>query len=520
MDWTDGYVQGIDYTHGYYPELAPGLLALACASRGVSTRLEHPSPRYLELGFGQGVSISIHAAACGGEFWGNDFNPAHVANARELNAVSGSDAHLSDDSFKSLVAREDLPEFDAITLHGVWSWISAGNRRTILDLVRRRLAPGGVFYLSYNCLPGWTAERPLRHLMALHAELAGTATQGPAVRINAARIDAARTFAQSLHECGAKYFDAHASLKRRMESLPGDSHAYLAHEYFNRDWQPMDFSEVAGALAQAKLDFVATAMLDEHSDDLGLPDEACQLLSGIAHPVMRETARDYIVNRKLRRDVFVKGARSLSAAARAERLGSTPFALLVHPGQVPEKVTIAGYEVELSKAIYHPLLKALAADGYAPKTLQALGERPEFRRITTAQLQQAAMLLTGIGSAHPVQARAAQEAAAPRCKALNARILEHAAENREVCALASPVIGAGVFVSREDMLFLRAINQGVTTPQAWAQLTWECLLKNDERVVVGGRTIESAEDNLAYLVAEANALARLRLPVMQALGIA
>lgn len=514
MDWTDGYVQGIDYTHGYYPELAPGLLTLACASRGVSTRLEHPSPRYLELGFGQGVSIGIHAAACVGEFWGNDVNPAHVANARELSAASGSDAHLSDDSFKSLAAREDLPEFDAITLHGVWSWISAGNRRTILDLVRRKLAPGGVFYLSYNCLPGWAAERPLRHLMALHAELAGTALPGMQ-----AQIDAARTFAQSLQECGAKYFDAHTSLKRRMESLPGDTHAYLAHEYFNRDWQPMDFAEVAGALAEAKLDFVATAMLDEHSDDLGLPDEACQLLSGIAHPVMRETARDYVVNRKLRRDIFVKGARSMPAAARAERLGGTPFALLVHPGQVPGKITIAGYEVELSQAIYEPLLKALAADDHAPKTLQELGERPEFRRITTAQLQQAAMLLTGIGSAHPVQARAAQEAAAPRCKALNARILEHAAEGREVCALASPVIGAGVFVSREDMLFLRAIQNGITAPKAWAQLAWECLLKNDKRVVVGGRTIEGAEDNLAYLVAEAKALAQLRLPVMQALGI-
>jgi len=31
------------------------------------------------------------------------------------------------------VARDDLPEFDVIALHGIWSWISAENR-AVMDV--------------------------------------------------------------------------------------------------------------------------------------------------------------------------------------------------------------------------------------------------------------------------------------------------------------------------------------------------------------------------------------------------
>ena len=75
MDWTSGYVAEIDYTHGYYRELAPGLIDYALILGGYEPP-DRTSMRYLELGYGQGLSVNIHAAACPGEFWGTDFNPA------------------------------------------------------------------------------------------------------------------------------------------------------------------------------------------------------------------------------------------------------------------------------------------------------------------------------------------------------------------------------------------------------------------------------------------------------------
>ena len=185
MDWTSGYVAEIDSTHGYYRELAPGLIDFALLLAGYEPPNRNQSVRYLELGYGQGLSANIHAAACPGEFWGTDFNPAHAANARALTQVAQSNAHFADDSFEELAGRDDLPSFDYIGLHGVWSWVSDENRRRIVEIMRRRLRVGGALYMSYNTLPGWAMAMPLRLLMTLHAETAGSDAQGVVGRIDA-----------------------------------------------------------------------------------------------------------------------------------------------------------------------------------------------------------------------------------------------------------------------------------------------------------------------------------------------
>src|SRR5208283_2524002 len=129
-DWTSGYVSDVDYTYGYYRELSPPLLSLALLNRGVIASLDRPL-RYLEIGYGQGLSLNIHAAACPGEFWGTDFNPAHAGNAKEMAEASGSGARVFDLSFAELAARDDLPEFDVIGVHGIWTWVSDENRTII-----------------------------------------------------------------------------------------------------------------------------------------------------------------------------------------------------------------------------------------------------------------------------------------------------------------------------------------------------------------------------------------------------
>ena len=190
--WTAGYVAEIDYTYGYYRELSPSLLRVACLNAGLTLPAVERLT-YLELGFGQGLSVNIHAAANEGNFWGTDFNPMQAAQAQSLAHASGSGATLLNDSFAELAARSDLPEFDIIALHGIWSWISDENRQTIVDIIRRKLRVGGIVYVSYNCLPGWAAAMPLRHLITLHAELAGSEAFGIV-----GKIDGALKFAQQV----------------------------------------------------------------------------------------------------------------------------------------------------------------------------------------------------------------------------------------------------------------------------------------------------------------------------------
>src|SRR5437660_12614194 len=86
-DWTEGYVSEIGYTYGYYGELNPQRIAVPFLNVGL---VPPKVATACELGFGQGVSINIHAAASDVSWWGTDFNPGHAAFAKSLAETAGS----------------------------------------------------------------------------------------------------------------------------------------------------------------------------------------------------------------------------------------------------------------------------------------------------------------------------------------------------------------------------------------------------------------------------------------------
>ena len=301
MDWGEGYVTEVEYTFGYFAELSPCILRLECLSAGLAPPAGNPL-RYLELGYGQGLSINMHAAAVPGEFWGTDFNPAHAGFARALADASGSGVVLLNDSFAELAERPDLPEFDVIVLHGIWTWISDDNRRIIVDIIKRKLRVGGLVYISYNCLPGWGTGAPLRHLIKLYGDVASSDVSGME-----GRLEAAMKFTRQLIDAGALYFRHTPGAAGRLKVMAEEDPHYLAHEYFSRDWHLMTFSDMARVLGDAKLTFAASGTMLNHIDAVNLNNEGQQLLAQITHPILYQSVRDYMVNEQFRRDLFIKG---------------------------------------------------------------------------------------------------------------------------------------------------------------------------------------------------------------------
>lgn len=225
--WSSGYVADVSYTFGYYAELNPLGLRLAFLNRG----LAFPEvATACELGFGQGMSATVQAAASITQWFGTDFNPAQAGFAQELATISGSGARLYDDSFADFAVREDLPEFDYIGLHGICSWVSDENRAVIVEFIRRKLKVGGVLYISYNTLPGWASFAPVRHLMTEHAEVIGSEGLGIV-----SRIDDAIEFADKLIATYPLFARANPAISERIKKLNKQNRHYLAHEYFNRE---------------------------------------------------------------------------------------------------------------------------------------------------------------------------------------------------------------------------------------------------------------------------------------------
>ncbi|HWA63470.1 MAG TPA: class I SAM-dependent methyltransferase [Caulobacteraceae bacterium] len=513
MDWTSGYVAEIDYTHGYYRELAPGLIDFALLLSGYEPP-ERAGGRYLELGYGQGLSANIHAAANAGEFWGTDFNPAHAANAQSLTHVSGSGAHFGDDSFAELLARKDLPSFDYIVLHGVWSWVSDENRRAIVEIMRHHLRVGGAVYMSYNTLPGWAVAMPLRHMMSLHAEAAGSDVQGVV-----GRIEGSLAFGQKLAEVGARYFQANPTAKARLDAIAGQNRNYLAHEYFNRDWTPMYFSDAHEWLSDAKLGYACAAAPLDQLDAFNLTQPQRELLAGIPYTVLRETVRDYLLNAQFRRDLYTRGARRLSPLERIERLHDLRIAPTTTEKAAPNEVETQLGKITLRKEIYEPILEALKADGGSPKRIRDLSEHKALAKLPPGALTEGLAVLTGVGRAHPAQSDEAIEKAAPACDRLNAHLIDRSRISGDVSWLASPVIGAGVQVSRFEQMFLGARAKGKKTPDEWAGEAWSVLSKQNQSIIKNGEMLKTAEANLDELKVQAKALADERLPLLKRLRV-
>ena len=509
-DWTAGYVADIGYTFGYYLELNPLRVKLGFLNAGLSC------PEFgtaCELGFGQGLSTNIHAAAAITQWSGTDFNPSQAGFAQELAAVAGSDAKLFDQAFDEFASRTDLPEFDYIGLHGIWSWISDDNRAVIVDFIRRKLKVGGVLYVSYNTQPGWAAMVPMRDLLTEHSEVMGASGQGIVPR-----IDAALDFAEKLFATNPTYAKANPQIADRVRKIKEQNRNYVAHEYFNRDWEPMSFADMGRWLEPAKLGFAASANYLDYVDAVNLTVEQQTLLKEIPDEMFRQTVRDFMVNQQFRKDYWVRGARKMTALEQAEGLRAQKVILTSHRPDVSLKVAGSIGEATLSEGIYNPILDALA--DHKPKTLGQLELAVKGKEIVFAQLTQAILILAGAGHVYAVQDDAAITKVKKRTDKLNAHLLQKARSSGDITYLASPVTGGGVTVSRFPQLFLLAIHQGKKHPTEWAQFAWQLLTAQGQRILKDGKTLDAAEDNLAELTSQAEAFAQKQLPILKALQIA
>ena len=199
-DWTDGYISDIEYGPGFYAEQTPAHLDIVCLLRGIEPPVAKGEAfAYCELGCGVGQTALVVAAANPqADVWGFDFNPAHIARARLLARQGAVDnIRFEEDSFEQLAdgERADLPLFDYITLHGVWSWVSLENRQHIVRFIDRYLKPGGLVYVSYNAQPGWSNAGPLQRLLRMGAGLSQARSDK--------RVLQALDLAQAFSEAGA-----------------------------------------------------------------------------------------------------------------------------------------------------------------------------------------------------------------------------------------------------------------------------------------------------------------------------
>ncbi|KQV88710.1 hypothetical protein ASD15_26910 [Massilia sp. Root351] len=481
QDWTGGYVTDIEYTSGFYRELAPASMNFAALLRGYAAPVATQAYNWLEIGCGNGLSANALAAANPqSSFHAFDFNPVHIQNAQRVaRDAKLANVHFYEDSFEQALHR-DLPAMDYIVLHGIYSWVNAENRAHIVNLIRKFLKPGGVVYISYNCLPGWSSKAPLRRLMTEYAARRG----GPVLE----RVAAARSFVHSMKEAGVRYYAANPAAVALADSLQTQDVNYLAHEYMNADWDLFYHSDVVKDLSAAKLTYAASATAIENLNEASLTPSVAKLVEAEADPVLKELLRDFGMNQQFRRDLFIRGARRMATAEFAKVAGAIKLCLSRSRDECKRTVNLPVGEVTLAAKIYDPILDALMA---GPKTLKELSEQCD---LPFQACLQAATILTSLNYLQLMQAPV--EGALQSCMAFNVAALNRAVAGEELSVLAAASLGTAVGVSATDQYMLHAYLSKAEDPAAHLLKILKTL---NRHLIHEGKVVEGDEATLAQL---------------------
>ena len=504
MDWKDGYITEIEYVHGVYRELGPSVLNFVLLLQSMQPIALQEGFTYCDLGCGQGESVNLFAACHPeGQFHAIDFNPAHIAGARGLARQANlSNATFWEASFADLAALE-LPQFDFITLHGVYTWVGQENRQRVTEFLHNKLKPGGVVYLSYNSLPGWSTHAPLRELLSSYADT----QSGPLEE----RVERAIQFVELLKTSGASFFEANPSAKEFFEYVCTLPRNYVVHEFFNRDWTLFYHSEVVRNLAAAKLTFVGSASFAENQDMLRFSIPLQQVLDGVTDRVMRETVKDFAVAPLLRRDVFTRGRQKITPALQLEHFGRSLFALVVPQARMERKALFPIGEVLFERELYDPILFALEEK---PQSLDELLGRPDVGVLGKARVIEALMVLLSAEYVMPAVEPALYTLMTTR--RLNNVTLERQIDNIEKQFLASPVLQNGIKVDwLERLLLLCEISENVEP----LSFVWERMEASHHMLSKNGEVLQTKEENIAELVQIIESFQIHKLPLLRQLGV-
>lgn len=364
----------------------------------------------------------------------------------------------------------------------------------IVRLLQRKVKPGGAVHVSYNALPAWGPALGMQRVLREGGRrLAGRSDQQAVEGLK---------LVQELQRVDAYQLARSIWLKAMIERASDLPLAYLAHEFMNDFWAPCFHSDVAKALGAAKLEWVASVNLAENFPELTVTPEQRAVIQGLDDPLLRELAKDMCLNRSLRHDVFVRGARRISPQMRDAALRDLWLTLSISPGELPLEVEMPAGKAELAQAFYRPIAAALA-DG--PRRVGDLLMLPEVegKRDNPAEL---VGIMVGLQIAEvALRPGAEPEPQAARFNRLVTSELSRTENPGRELAAASHVLGMGAPCSLFDLYALERTldGEGESHIDNWVRHT-------------GGSMDEAGQARLREVLTRC---LQVRLPVMRAQGV-
>jgi SAM-dependent methyltransferase len=443
---THGYYTGSEYElYTVLQAMNPSRMRFMAAIHGLAAPDVTSGFSYCELGCGQGFSLLMLAAMHPkGRFHGVDFAESQVAKARSL----AREMNLDNVSFEAAsfgqFAAPSLVMYDIIALHGVWSWIGRGAQQQVQQIIRDRLNPGGLVYISANMQPGWAAVVPFQSLLlSIRRAMPGASSAAVIARFN------------GLLDHDPPLLKKFPNVRKGLDTALAQSPNYFEHEYLNDEWRPVLFSDLAADMASAGTRFACSSGPALRAWRLSGPVKAS--MATIEDPIERETILDALTAVSFRADYFVREPVALSPDKQKTLIGETPMAVvnagLLSHATIKQGGAFSAAHAEVLDAVKSRLLQGPCLIG----TLSALpGANAHDLDVLTdivLYLMAVGACEIGLGSVDdPEVTRRAQ-----RFNRVALRLYQMVGRSYQ---LACAILRAPVSVSITDVVCLRAMMEG------------------------------------------------------------
>lgn len=511
--WMSGYVGDVNYTLGFYRELAPTYLQAACVLNGVQGPDPTQALRYCELGCGRGYGTVLLAAANPTiEFVGIDFNPSHIAEARDLASRAGiGNITFFELAFGEAAQSNDprIQQFNIVGIHGVYSWILPTVRDDIHRFLREKLVAGGLVYNSYNALPGWATAAPIQYLVL---EAAGRSRRG-----SIAVVTEAFDLLKKLADGDAAFVRQNPGVKARLQRMAKQDRVYLAHEFVNVGWQPLYVTQAMASFAESKLTYVGSASLLENSLEFAIPKKLRPIVEAAPDVGMRELLKDYIVNKQFRRDLYIKGPQNLTPREKRNRLQKLSFTKTQMTADVPEKFQAPIGEISLKREAVSALLELMERKAITGADLLVGCEKAGLRYGETTALLQLLISSGLVSPARPDNDRVDRSSS----QRLNDLVFDISLSTDTHRFLASPVLGSAIGTSFVDRVAAPILIERPTASDVEvASEAFDRLLPLGQSFRLDGKPLSKSEDSVREVARLVKDFRETRLQTWKDLGIA
>lgn len=363
------YITDTDYVYSHFEELVPVNMKYAAALNGFKSPELNEGFTYVDLACGNGLTLcQIAAAYPQAQFFGFDSNPEHIAFAETL---------IKEGELKNLklikaditgIKPRHVPDADFMVAHGVLSWMDEEHRKAMYEVVDKKLKSGGLLYVNYNVLPGWSIKTPFLELIHYFTSEDESSEQ---------RVKEGLKILQVLNNENAAYFVQNPQLRSELQRLNSKSMQYLIHEYLPDEWEAFYFREINDSFNDIGLQLAGSFPFRDNFKELIIPKNFHSLLDMQSERGKYEEYKDFVINSRVRKNIYARDdSPHVFDNHDAELYKGIYFASLKDADELNETVQIGSMTYDVRGPGYDILRKILPHQSYS---MMELLNHPEMK---------------------------------------------------------------------------------------------------------------------------------------------